>query len=132
VAARVGAIAAAIIGGLGLLMASVGIYGAVSFAVAQRTHEIGIRMALGARRGNVLALLVSDTMRPVAIGMAVGLTGAVIVSFLMSSLLFGLSPLDPLTFLGVLSFLAAVALLAGYVPARRATKVDPLIALRYE
>jgi predicted permease len=132
VAARVGAIAAAIIGGLGLLMASVGIYGAVSFAVTQRTHEIGIRMALGARRGNVLALLVSDTMRPVAIGMVVGLTGAVIVSFLMSSLLFGLSPLDPLTFLGVLSFLAAVALLAGYVPARRATKVDPLIALRYE
>jgi putative ABC transport system permease protein len=104
----------------------------VSFAVTQRTHEIGIRMALGARRGNLLALLVSETMRPVAIGMAVGLTAAVIVSFLMSSLLFGLSPLDPLTFVGVLTFLAAVAVLAGFVPARRAARVDPLIALRYE
>jgi hypothetical protein len=130
--ARVGAITAASVGGLGLLMAAVEIYGAVSFAVTQRTHEIGIRMALGARRMNVLALLVSDTVRPVAIGMAIGVTGALIVSVLMASRRFGLSPVDPLTYIGVVSLLTAVALLAGYIPARRATNIDPLIALRYE
>jgi hypothetical protein len=132
VASRLGAIAAAIIGILGLLMASVGIHGTVGFAVTQRTQEIGIRMALGARRGSVLRLVLSETMRPVAVGLVVGFGFAAIVSRLMASKLFGLSALDPVAFLGASGFLAAVALLAGYFPARRATRVDPMIALRYE
>ncbi|HYW47253.1 MAG TPA: FtsX-like permease family protein, partial [Bryobacteraceae bacterium] len=132
VASRLGAIAAAIIGILGLLMASVGIHGTVGFAVTQRTQEIGIRMALGARRGNVLRLVLSETMRPVAVGLAVGFGMAAIVSRLMTSRLFGLSALDPAAFLGASGFLAAVAMLAGYLPARRATRVDPMVALRYE
>ena len=132
VISRVGAIGAAIIGILGLLMASVGIYGTVGFAVVQRTQEIGIRMALGAERGDVLGLVLSETMRPVAIGLAAGFAGSAIVSRLMASFLFGLSSLDPVAFLGASGFLGVVALLAGYAPARRATKVDPMIALRYE
>lgn len=129
---RVGAIGSAIIGALGLLMASVGIYGTVGFVVTQRTQEIGIRLALGAQRRNALGLVLTETMRPVAIGLAAGLIGAAIVSRLMSAYLFGLSSLDPVAFLGAASFLAAIALLAGYLPARRATRVDPMIALRYE
>jgi putative ABC transport system permease protein len=132
IASRLGALGAAIIGILGLLMTSVGIYGTVGFAVTQRTQEIGIRMALGAARGEVLRLMLAETMRPVAVGLAVGLAGAAGVSQLMHSILFGLSALDPVAFLGVSGFLAGVALLAGFVPARRATRVDPMIALRYE
>jgi len=132
VASRLGAIAAAIIGILGLLMASVGIHGMVGFSVTQRTQEIGIRMALGAHRGNVLRLVLSETMRPVPLGLAVGFALAAIVSRLMVSRLFGLSALDPAAFLGASGFLAVVAFVAGYLPARRATRVDPMIALRYE
>jgi putative ABC transport system permease protein len=132
VVSRVGAIGCAIIGVLGLLMTSVGIYGTVGFAVAQRTQEIGVRMALGAERRDVLKLVLSQTMRPVALGLAVGFLGASMVSRLMSGFLFGLSVLDPVTFLGVSGFLATVALIAGYIPARKATRVDPMIALRYE
>jgi putative ABC transport system permease protein len=132
VLARLGAIGSAIIGIFGLLMASVGIYGSVGFAVSQRTHEVGVRMSLGASAGDVLTLMLRETMLPVAIGLGVGLAGAAIVSRLMSSLLFALGTLDPVAFLGVSAFLAAVAVLAGYLPARRATKVDPMVALRYE
>ena len=127
-----GALGAAIIGILGLLMTSVGIYGTVGFVVTQRTQEIGVRMALGAERADVLRLMLAETMRPVAAGLAAGFVIAAILSRLMHSILFGLSTLDPVAFLGVSGFLAAIALLAGYVPARRATRVDPVIALRYE
>jgi predicted permease len=132
VGARIGAIGSAIIGVLGLLMAAVGIYGAVGFAVTQRRQEIGIRMALGARRSSVLGLVLTQTMRPVFVGLAIGFLASAVASRLMHSFLFGLSALDPAAFLGASGFLAVIALLAGYLPARRATRIDPMIALRYE
>lgn len=129
---RLGALAASIIGLLGLMMTSVGIYGTVGFAVVQRTQEIGVRMALGATRRNVLSMVLTETMRPVAAGLAVGLAGAAVASRLMHSILFGLPTLDPVSFLVVSGFLAVVAIAAGYMPARRAMRVDPMTALRYE
>ena len=129
---RVAAIIAAIVGILGLVMACVGIYGMVSFAVSQRTHEVGIRMALGAGREDVLKLVIGESMRPVMIGIVCGILAAAGAARVLVSLLFGLSTFDPPTFLGVSAILAAVALVAGYIPARRAMKVDPMVALRYE
>ena len=129
---RIGAILSSAIGLLGLLLASVGIYGMVSYAVVQRTHEVGVRMALGARAGDVLVMILRQSMKPVAIGMLLGMTAAAAASRLLSALLFGLSSLDPLAFVGVSAVLAAVALLASYIPARRATRVDPMVALRHE
>ncbi len=132
VLSRVGAMGSAVIGVLGLLLASVGIFGMVAFAVSQRTHEIGIRMALGADRGEVLGLVLRESMRPVLIGIGFGWVAAIGLSRVLVAFLFGLSALDPVVYLGVSIFLAAVSALAGYVPARRVTKVDPMVALRYE
>jgi len=132
VLSRVGAIGSAVIGVLGLLLASVGIFGMVAFAVSQRTHEIGIRMALGAARGEVLGLVFRESMRPVLMGIGLGWVAAIGLARVLVAFLFGLSTLDPVVYLGVSVFLAGVAALAGYIPARRVTKVDPMVALRYE
>jgi putative ABC transport system permease protein len=118
--------------GLALLLASIGIYGVMSYSVSQYTHEIGIRMALGASAVNVLRLIVREGLTLVLIGLAVGASGALALTRVMSSLLFDVKPADPATFASVSLLLAAVAFAASYIPARRATRVDPMIALRYE
>jgi len=117
---------------LAMLLAAIGIYGVMSYAVGQRVHEIGIRMALGARAGDVLSLVLRQGLSLAVVGITIGLMGAVWLTGAMKSLLFGVSPNDPLTFVMVSALLLAVAAAATYIPARRATKVDPIVALRYE
>ena len=118
--------------GIALLLAAIGIYGMLSYAVQQRSQEIGIRMALGAQAKDVLGMVVKQGMTLAGLGIVIGLAGALALSRLLTALLFGVKPNDPLTFAVIGGLLAVIALLACWFPARRATRVDPLVALRYE
>jgi putative ABC transport system permease protein len=129
---RLNSVLLGIFAGVALLIAAVGIYGVLSYSVNQRTREIGVRMALGAPRHEVLRMIVGEGMRMGIAGIAVGLAGAVAVSRALSSMLFGVQARDPLTFASVAGILVAIALAACYFPARRATSIDPVIALRDE
>jgi len=129
---RIFAVLAVSLGLLALSLAAVGLYGVMAYSVAQRTREIGIRVALGAQPRDVLGIVFSQGMRLVGIGVALGAAGGAAVSRVLRRLFFGLSPFDPIAYVSMSMFLVAVALLACYLPARRATKVDPLTALRHE
>jgi putative ABC transport system permease protein len=114
------------------LLASLGIYGVISYSVAQRTGEVGIRMALGAQAGNILGLILGNALLPVAIGLAAGVTASLALGRLLTSLLFGVAAEDLMTIAAVVAVLGIVAVIASYIPAHRATRIDPLTALRYE
>jgi putative ABC transport system permease protein len=115
-----------------LILAAVGIFGVMNYTVAQRTQEIGLRVALGAETRDVLRLVLGQGMQLIMFGLAVGLAASLALTRVLAGVLYGVTPTDPLTFATVSLLLAGVALLACYIPARRATKVDPLVALRYE
>jgi len=117
---------------MAMVLATIGIFGVISYSVSCRTNEIGIRMALGAQRGDVLRQVLSEGARLAGIGIAAGLAGSLLATRLVATLLFGVKPADPLTFAAVAAILAGVTLTACYIPARRATRVDPIVALRYE
>jgi predicted permease len=131
-APRFSMILMSIFAGLALIMASVGIYGVISYVTGQRSHEMGIRMALGAQRADVLKLVVGHGFRLTLTGVAIGIAGGLGLTHFLSSLLYGVRASDPLTFIAVSLILTGVALFASFLPARRATKVDPMVALRYE
>ena len=115
-----------------LLLAGLGIYGVISYIVSARTHEIGIRLALGAQKRNILSAVLGQGLQLALTGAALGFVGGLIASHLMKGLLYGVRPTDPLTFACVTAVFIAVALFACYIPARRATRVDPMVALRHE
>ncbi|MCU1318425.1 MAG: hypothetical protein JWN63_3747 [Candidatus Acidoferrum typicum] len=132
VVSRIGGLLASIVGVLGLLLACTGVYGMVSYSVAQRTREIGIRMALGAQSFQVLRHVMREGFQPILAGIVIGIVASAGISRLMAATLFGLNPMDAVSFSGVSLLLGAIALLATWLPARRATEVDPMLALRYE
>jgi ABC-type antimicrobial peptide transport system permease subunit len=130
--ARISARSTTLFGVLGLVLALVGLYGVVAFITGQRTHEFGVRLALGANRNDILALVLKEGLRLIWLGLVAGLLIALAGSGLLGSLLFGVSPRDPLTFAGIAPLLAVVTLVACLLPAWRATRVDPLATLRNE
>jgi putative ABC transport system permease protein len=130
--ARFSALLLAVFASVALALAAIGIYGVISYVVAQRGHEIGLRMALGAQARDVVRLVLRNGMMLAGLGVAIGLAGAFALTRVLTSLLFGVTPTDAVTFVTVSALLLIVAFLACYIPARRATKVDPLVALRYE
>ncbi|MEW6735502.1 MAG: FtsX-like permease family protein, partial [Acidobacteriota bacterium] len=131
-APRMGASLLAIFGLIALILAMVGIYGVLAYSVSQRTHEIGIRMALGAQQQDVVKMVLKHGLQLILIGVGIGLAIGIIFTRLITSLLYGISAIDPVTFLGTPVLLAIVALVASYIPARRAARVDPMIALRHD
>jgi putative ABC transport system permease protein len=118
--------------GVALILATVGVYGLLQYSTTQRTREIGIRMALGARNSDVLRAVLTQGLRLTLLGIALGLAGALVLTRVLASLLYGVTPCDPLTFALVSLLLVAVASVASYVPAHRAARIDPMVALRYE
>jgi ABC-type antimicrobial peptide transport system permease subunit len=122
----------ALAGGMALLLGIVGVYGVISYSVSQRTHEMGIRAALGAQQSDILKLIVGQGFSLTVTGVIIGLATALTLTHFLSSLLYGVEPTDPLTFIAVALILSGVALAASYIPGRRAARVDPMVALRYE
>jgi len=131
-ASSISAVIASTVGILGLLLASMGIYGTVSYVVVLRRREVGIRMALGAKKSDVLILMLSESTRPVVAGLVAGMCLAEGASYLLRSVLHGLHTVDSVSFAGVSLVFLAIALLASYIPSRKAMRVDPIVALRYE
>jgi putative ABC transport system permease protein len=117
---------------IGLVLATIGIYGVMHFSVSQQTHDIGVRMALGASHADVLRMILAEGWKLATLGIVIGLAGAAAVTRVLEGMLFGVRPADPFTFVGVSILLTAAGLVASFIPARRAMKVDPVVALRHE